>query len=147
MKKQILSLFFLWSIVISVIGNNTIHINGKEYIKTVLSERKQIVPGVYSHSYSLPDYPLQVFFVEADLTRSELQFEACLSHDSIRGIEPVLEMCTRKSTSDKHVVAAINADFFRNIKEQDPAGKEYSVYQSCNGTMSGGIMGEVPSPS
>ncbi|MGL4294068.1 MAG: phosphodiester glycosidase family protein, partial [Bacteroidales bacterium] len=147
MRKQLLSLILFLGVAFTLFAEGHITINGKDYLKKTLTPRTEVVPGVYSYSYSLPDFPLQVFFVETDLTRPELSFEAGLSHDSIRGTEQVLTMCRRKTTGDKKVIAAINADFFRNIKEKDPAGVERTVIQSCNGTMTGGVMGEVPSPN
>lgn len=137
MKNLYLIIVFLYLFLVpSFALNDSISIGGKKYQVKMMTNAHQIGPGTSYYSYRLPDYPLEVFIIEAQKDNPYVKFEACLSKDSILELETVQSMSDRKSYSGHQVLGGINGDFFT----MTGAG----AGTTCNGSMCQGQMGVIP---
>jgi len=82
--------------------------------KKPLVRERNIHPGVLHLTDFNPEGPFLVNVVRIDLTQPLIRLEAEKARNALFAVEKTSQMATRENRSGHHVVAAINADFWRN---------------------------------
>jgi hypothetical protein len=77
-----------------------------------MAAERELAPGVSYAQYSDPRGPWAINVVRIDLHRPGIQIRAARAHDQLKGRERVSDMVRRANANGRHVVAAVNADFF-----------------------------------
>lgn len=109
MKQIYLTLLAATCCVSSAMADVTI--NGKEYRIDTLSHRT-IGPGIVNTIVRIPDYPLNVYVLEADVTNPHLRVETTVGYNTVGRTEALVNAYKRNRTATKRPVAACNANFW-----------------------------------
>jgi hypothetical protein len=113
-KFNILISFLLFGWV-SVTAQDSLLIQDVKYKSDTLIYRHDVGLGTMHTYYRLPDLPLLVNVLEINAQNPFIQFETCLSHDTIKGLELPSAMALRKSKEGHKAFAAINGDFYNTV--------------------------------
>ena len=89
----------------------SITIGGKEYAADTLV-RRQIGPGIMHTMMRLPDFPLNVYILETDVTNPANRVESTIGYDQVGRTEALVNAAKRHTTATKRPVAACNANFW-----------------------------------
>lgn len=108
--------------VVPAVKADLIQIKGKTYQSDVLIDR-QIAPGVRYLRLRLPDYPLNVNMVIADMNDPYNRIETTVANESAKGTEKLVTAANRLTSKDHRPVAAANANFWIVASQ-----KEYPLY-------------------
>ncbi len=73
---------------------------------------RTIGPGIVNTIVRLPDYPLNVYVLEADLTHPNLRVETTIGYSTVGRTENLTNAYTRNRTATKRPVAMCNANFW-----------------------------------
>lgn len=112
--KYLLSVVLLFSAVLSALsqrGADSILIEGKAYAVDTLIER-QLGPGTVYRRLRLPDYPLNVNMITADVTDPSVRVETTQAHDSLFKTERLVEAAERRSRPGHKAIGGGNANFW-----------------------------------
>lgn len=100
---------------LTVTAQDSLLIQGVKYKSDTLVHRHDVGLGTMHTYYRLPDLPLLVNVLEIDAKNPFINFETCLSHDTVKGLERPSAMALRKSTNGHTAFAAINGDFYNTV--------------------------------
>lgn len=89
----------------------SVMIGTKEYSADTLFHRV-IGPGVVNTIIRLPDYPLNVYLLEADMNNPYNRIETAQGQNLLGKTEGMVSMAKRYSTNGKRVLAGCNANFW-----------------------------------
>ncbi len=115
MRKFNIIFSFLFIGCLSVTAQDSLLIQGVKYKSDTLIHRHDVGLGTMHTYYRLPDLPLLINVLEIDAQNPFIQFETCLSHDTIKGLERPSAMAFRKSEQGHSAFAAINGDFYNTV--------------------------------
>ena len=99
-------------------------IDGKSYQIDRLIER-QIGPGTTYLRLRLPEIPLNVNMVIADMTNEHVRVENSVANESAKGTEKIVSAASRLSSLGHKAIAGQNANFWA-VSSQAPDGKLFS---------------------
>lgn len=88
-----------------------VDIDGKTYEMDTLLHRT-IGPGMVNTIVRIPDYPLNVYVLEADVTHPNMRVETTLGYNTVGKTEALVNAYTRNRTATRRPVAACNANFW-----------------------------------
>ena len=88
-----------------------IEINGSQYAVDTIIHR-QVGPGVINTIVRLPDYPLNVYILETDLSNPAIRVEATIAQNTVGKTEALVSAAKRQTTATKRPFAACNANFW-----------------------------------
>ena len=86
-------------------------IGTKQYTADTLF-RRQIGPGIVNTILRIPEYPLNVYLLEADMNNPYNRVETGQGQNTLGKTEALVSMAKRYSTSSKRVLAGCNANFW-----------------------------------
>lgn len=86
-------------------------INGKSYAMDTLAHRV-IGPGMINTIVRIPDYPLNVYVLEADVTNPHMRVETTIGYNTVGRTEALANAYHRNRTATKRPVAACNGNFW-----------------------------------
>ena len=86
-------------------------IDGKSYVADTV-HRRQVGPGIMNTIVRLPDFPLNVYVLETDLTNPYNRVETTLGYNTVGKTELLTNAVVRNRTATKRPVAACNANFW-----------------------------------
>ena len=112
-------------------------IDGKTYQMDRLIER-QIGPGATYLRLRLPEIPLNINMVIADLNNEYLRVENAVANESAKSTEKIVSAASRLSTSGHKAIAGQNANFWA-VSSQAPDGKLFSS-QTRNASIRNGKL-------
>ena len=88
-----------------------INVDGTSYnVDTII--HRQVGPGVVNTIVRLPEYPLNVYILEADLSNTALTAEATIGQGVVGKTELLVNAAQRQTTATKRPFAACNANFW-----------------------------------
>ena len=88
-----------------------INIGGIEYsVDTIM--RRQVGPGIYNTIIRIPDFPLNVYLLEADLTNPYNRVETTIGYNTLGRTELLTNAYNRNRTETRRPIAACNANFW-----------------------------------
>ncbi|MBR1474857.1 MAG: phosphodiester glycosidase family protein [Muribaculaceae bacterium] len=88
-----------------------INVDGTSYnVDTII--HRQVGPGVVNTIVRLPEYPLNVYILEADLSNTALTAEATIGQGIVGKTELLVNAAQRQTTATKRPFAACNANFW-----------------------------------
>lgn len=96
-------------------------IDDKEYEMTRIIER-QIGPGTKYLRLQLPEIPVNINMVVADLNNPYVRVENSVANESAKGVEKIVTAAERLSSEGHKAIAAQNANFWA-VSSQKPDGK------------------------
>ncbi len=108
--KRIYSLL-LAAACCSMGANAAVELNGTTYEMDTLLHRT-VGPGIVNTIVRLPDYPLNVYVLEADLTHPNLHVETTIGYNTVGRTENLTNAYTRNRTATSRPVAACNGNFW-----------------------------------
>lgn len=107
-------------------------IAGKTYdADTVM--RRQVGPGIMNTIVRLPEYPLNIYILETDMTNPNNRVETTVSYNTVGRSERLFNALTRNRTATKRPIGICNANFWI-VSGQSP----YSEF--ALGTPWGGVV-------
>lgn len=112
-------------------------IDDKEYEMTRIIER-QIGPGTTYLRLQLPEIPVNINMVIADLNNPYVRVENAVANESAKGVELITKAATRLSTDGHKAIAGQNANFWA-VTSQKPDGKLMNL-QTRNASIRNGKM-------
>lgn len=130
-------LFFACHFVLS--AQDSLLIQGVKYKVDTTVSKHDVGLGALFTKFELPDFPLKVSVLKADLDHPYLKVMSVLSNDSLRGLEQPSKMALRKTNSEQSVIAGVNGDFFNT--------SGYDKGLPVNGQVLNGQLAKVPSSS
>ncbi len=86
-------------------------IGGNEYRADTL-EHRQVGPGIFHTMMRLPDYPLNVYLLEADMDNPYNGVETTVAYNQVGLTEALTNACLRNRTATRRPVAGCNANFW-----------------------------------
>lgn len=107
----------------SVANAESVEIDGKTYKINRLIER-QIAPGTTYMRLQLPEIPVNINMVVADMDNEYVRVENSPAKGSSKGVELISAAAQRLSTEGHKVVAGQNANFWA-VSSQAPDGKMF----------------------
>lgn len=96
-------------------------IDGVEYEMTRIIDR-QIGPGTQYIRLQLPEIPVNINMIIADLNNPYVRIENSVANESAKGVEKIVNSTKRLSTDGHKAIAAQNANFWA-VSSQAPDGK------------------------
>ena len=103
---------FLLFVVLSVLTVNAdIVLDGKTYAVDTIMER-EIGPGVKHLRVRLPEYPLNIFMLEMDMTNPYNRVETTQAKNKLGSTEKLADAYTRHKAMGKKPLAGCNASFW-----------------------------------
>ncbi len=99
-------------------------IDDKEYEMTRIIER-QIGPGTKYLRLQLPEIPVNINMVIADLNNPYVRVENSVAKESAKGVEKIVTAAQRLSADGHKAIAAQNANFWA-VSSQKPDGKLFN---------------------
>ena len=109
MKKLYALLLLLACMGLTV--NADIVIDGKNYVADTLS-RRQVGPGIMNTIVNIPEFPLNVYVLETDVTNPHNRVESTIGYNTVGKTELLTNAVKRNRTATKRPVAACNANFW-----------------------------------
>lgn len=100
----------------------TISLNGTDYEITTIEDR-ELSEGIRYRRLRLPDYPLNVHLLTADVSNPACKIETWVANESAKSVELITSAAQRLSTDSHEAVAGANANFWIVASQ-----KEYPVY-------------------
>lgn len=88
-----------------------VDINGKTYEMDTLLHRT-IGPGMVNTIVRIPDYPLNVYVLEADVTNPHMRVETTIGYNTVGRTEALVNAYKRNRTATRRPVAACNGNFW-----------------------------------
>ena len=88
-----------------------ITINERSYSVDTIVHR-QIGPGVVNTIVRLPEYPLNVYILETDLSNPAIHVEATIGKGAVGNTESLVAAAQRQTTATRRPFAACNANFW-----------------------------------
>ncbi len=83
--------------------------------------RRQLGPGIVNTIIRIPDYPLNVYLLEADMSNPYNRVETTVGQGKLGSLELLTSAAKRLSTGSKRVVAGCNANFWCVSSQSDAA--------------------------
>ena len=83
--------------------------------------RRQIGPGIVNTIIRIPDYPLNVYLLEADMSNPYNHVETTVGQGKLGSLELLTSASKRLTTSTKRVLAGCNANFWCVSSQSDAA--------------------------
>jgi hypothetical protein len=83
--------------------------------------RRQIGPGIVNTIIRIPDYPLNVYLLEADMSNPYNRVETTVGQGRLGSLELLTAAAKRVSSGSKRVVAGCNANFWCVSSQSDAA--------------------------
>ncbi len=138
LNKCLLCVMAACSLLLSpALRAENVTIDGKSYQMDRLIER-QIGPGTTYLRLRLPEIPLNVNMVIADMTNEYVRVENSVANESARGTEKIVSAASRLSVPGHKAIAGQNANFWA-VTSQSPDGKLFSS-QTRNASIRNGKM-------
>lgn len=109
MKKILLSLALLAGGICTMSAG--INIGGTVYSADTIMHR-QVGPGIYNTIIRIPDYPLNVYLLEADMTNPYNRVETTIGYNTLGRTELLTNAYNRNRTATRRPIAACNANFW-----------------------------------
>ncbi len=88
-----------------------INIGGTVYSADTIMHR-QVGPGIYNTIIRIPDYPLNVYLLEADMTNPYNRVETTIGYNTLGRTELLTNAFHRNRTATRRPIAACNANFW-----------------------------------
>lgn len=88
-----------------------INIGGTIYSADTIMHR-QVGPGIYNTIIRIPDYPLNVYLLETDLTNPYNRVETTIGYNTLGRTELLTNAYSRNRTETRRPIAACNANFW-----------------------------------
>lgn len=88
-----------------------INIAGTIYHADTILHR-QVGPGIYNTILRIPDYPLNVYLLEADMTNPYNRVETTIGYNTLGRTELLTNAYNRNRTATRRPIAACNANFW-----------------------------------
>ena len=88
-----------------------INIGGTVYSADTIMHR-QVGPGIYNTIIRIPDYPLNVYLLEADMTNPYNRVETTIGYNTLGRTELLTNAYNRNRTATRRPIAACNANFW-----------------------------------
>ena len=88
-----------------------INIGGTVYSADTIMHR-QVGPGIYNTIIRIPDYPLNVYLLETDLTNPYNRVETTIGYNTLGRTELLTNAYHRNRTATRRPIAACNANFW-----------------------------------
>ena len=110
MKKELL-LMLLMAVVAIIPLRADIVINGTAYHADTLL-RRQVAPGTIHTIVRLPDYPLNIYLIEADMNNPNNRVETTFARNVLGNTELLSTAMARQTTPTKRPLVACNANFW-----------------------------------
>ena len=110
MRKRVFTTLYLGVLGIAS-ALATVNIDGTEYAVDTIIHR-QIGPGITNTVARIPDYPLNVYILETDLTNPHNRVETTLANNTVGKTELLTDAYQRNRTVNKRPVAGCNANFW-----------------------------------
>ncbi len=88
-----------------------ITIGNKQYAADTLF-RRQIGPGIVNTIIRIPDFPLNVYLLEADMNNPYNRVETTQGQNQLGKTEALVNAAKRQTTASKRVLAGCNANFW-----------------------------------
>jgi hypothetical protein len=88
-----------------------INIGGTVYTADTIM-RRQVGPGIYNTIIRIPDYPLNVYLLETDLTNPYNRVETTIGYNTLGRTELLTNAYNRNRTETRRPIAACNANFW-----------------------------------
>lgn len=139
MRKIYTLIFVFFACHFALSAQDSLLIQGVKYKVDTTVSRHDIGLGALFTKFELPDFPLKVSVLKAELGNPYLKVMTVLSNDSLRGLEQPSKMALRKSNSEQTVIAGINGDFYIT--------SGYDKGLPVNGQVLEGQLAKVPAPS
>ncbi len=108
-------------------------IGDKTYEMDTLLHRT-IGPGMVNTIVRIPDYPLNVYVLEADVTNPHMRVETTIGKSRVGTTERLVDAYTRNRTATRRPVAACNGNFW----VVGGSGAPWNIY--CLGTPMGAVV-------
>ncbi len=109
MKKILLTLALLACCTCTITAS--ININGKIYSADTIMHR-QVGPGIHNTIIRIPDYPLNIYLLETDLTNPYNRVETTIGHNTLGRTERLVDAYYRNRTATRRPIAACNGNFW-----------------------------------
>lgn len=109
MRKLLLVMWLAAACASSAMAAVTI--GSKQYAADTLFHR-QIGPGIVNTIIRIPDYPLNVYLLEADMNNPYNRVETAQGQGLVGKTEALTSMAKRYTTASKRVLAGCNANFW-----------------------------------
>lgn len=109
MRKLLLTIAF--TVIFATAMKASVNIGAKEYAADTLFHRV-IGPGIVNTIIRLPEYPLNVYLLEADMSNPYNRIETAQGQNLLGKTEGLVSMAQRYSTNGKRVLAGCNANFW-----------------------------------
>lgn len=139
MKRFLLPVLLSMAAVPAIAGTFTIQ--GTEYTYDELT-RKEIGPGVIYHRLRVPDYPLNINYLEVDLTNPYNNIENQQPYDAAQGIEvtgrteKLADAYTRQKEAGRKPLGGANANFW--VVSGQGRWSEYCLGTTYQGNLKNG---------
>ena len=108
--KKILTTIALATLLASTAMADVV-INGNSYVADTMM-RRQVGPGIMNTIVRLPDYPLNVYILETDMTNPNNRVETTFAYSQLGKSERLVHALQRNRTATKRPIAACNANFW-----------------------------------
>ena len=109
MRKLLLVLTL--AVICTTSSMAVITIGSKQYAADTLF-RRQIGPGIVNTIIRIPDYPLNVYLLEADMNNPYNRVETTQGQNLLGKTEALVTAAKRQTTASKRVLAGCNANFW-----------------------------------
>lgn len=93
------------------VANSSVIIDGKEYLTDTISV-KEIGPGAVHTMYRIPDFPLNINTIEADMTQGYNRLELNQSKGQLGYTEKLADAYVRQKAEGKKPLAGANGSFW-----------------------------------
>lgn len=108
--KKLLLILTLLATAFSTMTASLI-IRGTEYSADTIMHR-QIGPGIYNTIIRVPDYPLNIYLLEADMNNPYNRVETTIGYSTLGRVELLTDAYYRNRTATRRPIAACNGNFW-----------------------------------
>ena len=133
MGMKRLSVILLLAGAAAIGAQASVTIGSKEYRADTL-EHRQVGPGIIHTMMRLPDYPLNVYLLEADMDNPYNGVETTIAYNQVGRTEALANAYVRNRTATRRPVAGCNANFWCVTGNGEPWNR------FCLGTPFGAVV-------
>ncbi|MBE6317393.1 MAG: T9SS type A sorting domain-containing protein [Bacteroidales bacterium] len=113
LRNHVLTAFSALSMFcISLAAQNTMFVNGKDYVIDTIIPKHSVGPGTQYAFYKLPDRPMTIHVLEMDLTNPYVDMQVVNGGEAAIACETPSKMYARHDAPGHDMIAAHNGDFF-----------------------------------
>ncbi len=136
MKKQLCQLLLCLSLFpVATAEAESFEIDGKTYRYDVLS-RMEIGPGVTYTRLRIPDYPLNINYMEVDLTNPYNAIETQQANETLGSTEKLADAYDRWTAAGRKPLGGQNANFW--VVSTQPLYEDFCMGATYNGNLKDG---------